>query len=289
MSGNSAIGIGAAWSFAAPFVFAFIRSGILALVELRKKNSQGASRLLRIQWLIDVRDALNELPLAGFVLLLYFPINTAATAVAISEHGKIATFIVPLLPFACAVGSIFIVYVLKAVLTVNPIVTYFHRRTGYRFKRVIPADHLITLIKEFSGNKSFRFYYRLRRVDDARGGLWGTDDLLRGLYWYKLANLWELERYHLALKWTIERHPTMGSISDQEIDRYKQVVSLFEKAAEDAREMVQGLKSHDRIIDEIDVMSKQVKIAFWSAMGSIASAVATVGAAAIAYLSYAGK
>lgn len=289
---REAVVIAILWGIGIPLGLSLIFALFRALWALKRGDRKAARRLALFGWADNIRSMLRDMyedeeeSLRAWALLIIFVSVIVAAVIVVNKEGVtwkacgvVAFFTATGIPLMVAHYTIGLVGRLSRTLR---IAATFHVLTQNKFRRIYPVPELTPLIKEFKANKGFRFMYRLARVDNAKGGFWGTGDLLSGLLKTERASLWELERYHLALKWTIERHITMGSITDAEIDRYKEVIDLFEKGMFGARLMLEDMRTHDQIIGSMDLASRQVKIAFWSAMGSIASAIAAFMAAIIA-------
>jgi len=67
------------------------------------------------------------------------------------------------------------------------------------------------------------------------------------------------------------------------------MAQVLEPALKKAQDYVKELNAHDHIIAEMDMASRQLSIARWSALASVASAVAAIVAAAIAYMQLRGR
>jgi hypothetical protein len=281
------------WGIGTPVAWSFVIGWIRALWALKSREYNEVRKLFFFGWVQNIWLAsgwpYNEEKqyLRPFVIIIFFPSNVlwAATTPAPSDSFWLAFLQMSVLVMMANLYlTFFAVIWAERILSKLRVKTVFHLFTKNRFRRLHPAEELIPIIDELLSTKKFRFSYRLARADDSLGGFWGTTELLGGLRRTKLATIWELERYRLALKWAIERHPTMGIIPDEEIARYKQVINSFENALEGARARLIDMQTHDAIINDIDLSSKQMKIAFWSAIGSIASALAAFTAALITFI-----
>lgn len=289
------VGIAISWGICIPFGLSLICAFLRALWEIRRGDRKAARHLVLMGWADNIHLILKEicddsegnirswmLPATLIITISLSLFMIGKSGVTWSSFGITVLIITSGAPLMTSYYGLLFISRLSRFLR---LAEAFHLITQNKFRRIYPVPELVPLIIEFRSNKEFRFLYRLARVDDAKGGFWGVGDLLSGLLKTEKASLWELERYHLALKWTIERHATMGAIADTEINRYREVINLFEKAMFSARSMLEDMRTHDEIIGAMDIASKQAKIAFWSAIGSIASALAAFAAAAIAFMS----
>lgn len=172
---------------------------------------------------------------------------------------------------------------------------FLHRLVGYRHAGLVPKEEmgriLVRLKREVPD-----FGERIARMDNARGGQWTLDFSLASMKRRQFLSLWEIEGYFGTLKGTIlkgenrifDNDPDFefcGFGSEWEVTQYREVLPVFDAALKDARAAVARLRAHDSILSEMDVATKQLWIAGFSAVGSVASAIAAGFAAYVAFKS----
>ncbi len=159
------------------------------------------------------------------------------------------------------------------------------RLLGYRYRRFVTVRDFPELNKREKG----QLLYWTFRVDDAWGSLYGASNTISRLFKRKSLALWELERFAAAIRWALAKYGTMGMITDVDIELCKRLQPILEKALQEARALADQMTSRDRIIGEQDVMRRQLLIAKLNTIAAVASAVAALAAAVIAYLQLGNK
>ncbi len=154
----------------------------------------------------------------------------------------------------------------------------------YKNRRIIDVEALVPVIKELCETKEFIFRKNLAALDHAFGSLIPAYESLSRLMHTGRASMFELEMIVLTLKTSINNPKMLSKVSDAELVHYKTVLPALSAAYQAASSRMAFIREHNRLQDEADMQTRQLRLAKWTVLSAFASALAAAFAAYAAFV-----
>lgn len=156
----------------------------------------------------------------------------------------------------------------------------------YQFRRSFSLGDLSVTLAEMYNGKKFGFRDCLHFLGANDGWMIPASDTLGRAIMKGRISLYELRQCVVALELIQVRDDFKRVDEDFSTDELQSVLAKFQAAYLSAKRETEIRQEHDGLLAESDLGTKQMNIAFWSAIGSVASAVAAFLAAIVTYVNH---